>query len=365
MIGISILTLNLEAAGGTLTYAREFLRALARVGGLDYRVFVPATAPDAGEGLPSTVVHEFPASRTRAGRVAGLSLVALAPGRVRRALRPADLDAIHFPLGVMLPRLDAPPAAATVHDLRHEVTPELFSRGQLVYRRRVYGWTVRRSRLVIAISEHVRESLVQHYGLDPGRVRVIHHGVHHDVFAPGSGPRQPFLLYPANRWPHKNHERLFEAFALVRRDRPDLRLVLTGGGHEQKPLPPGIAALGHVSIDELVELYRTAAALVYPTLYEGFGMPALEAMACGCPVAVSRVASLPEICGEAAVYFDPTSVEDIARGIDSVLTDPPAGGIERAARFTWDECARRHDDVYRELAATPEPPGVAARLGRG
>ena len=321
--------------------------------------------PDAGEGLPETVVHEFPASRSRAGRVAGLTLVALAPGRVRRALRPHELAAIHFPLGVMLPRLDAPPVAATVHDLRHEVTPELFSRGQLAYRRRVYGWTVRGSRIVIAISEHVRDSLVERYGLDPGRIRVIHHGVNHRVFSVGNAHREPFLLYPANRWPHKNHERLFEAFALVRRERPDLRLVLTGGGHEHRSLPEGVAAPGRVPVDRLVELYRTASALVYPTLYEGFGMPALEAMACGCPVAVSRVASLPEVCGEAAVYFDPTSVEDIARGIDDVLADPPSGGVERAARFTWDECARRHEDVYRQLAAEPEPPGAAARLGRG
>jgi glycosyltransferase involved in cell wall biosynthesis len=74
-------------------------------------------------------------------------------------------------------------------------------------------------------------------------------------------------------------------------------------------------------------------------------------MACGCPVAVSRAASLPEVCGDAAVYFDPTSVEDIARGIDEVLATPPPGGIEQAARFTWDECARRHDAVYRQLQA--------------
>jgi glycosyltransferase involved in cell wall biosynthesis len=74
-------------------------------------------------------------------------------------------------------------------------------------------------------------------------------------------------------------------------------------------------------------------------------------MACGCPVACSRVASLPEVCGDAAVYFDPESIEDIARGIGEVLTRPPTGGIERAARFTWDECARRHDAVYRELGA--------------
>jgi glycosyltransferase involved in cell wall biosynthesis len=107
-----------------------------------------------------------------------------------------------------------------------------------------------------------------------------------------------------------------------------------------------------VALAELVQLYRSAAALVYPSLYEGFGIPCLEAMACGCPVAASKVASLPEVCGNAAVYFDPNAVEDIARAIDDVLISPPAGGIEQAARFTWDECARKHEAIYRELADT-------------
>ena len=144
---------------------------------------------------------------------------------------------------------------------------------------------------------------------------------------------------------------MFEAFAAVRRARPELRLVLTGAGHDRRPPPPAVETRGHVSVDELVELYRSAAAVVYPSLYEGFGMPPLEAMACGCPVAVSRVASLPEICGDAAVYFDPTSAEDIARGIEEVLARPRPGGIEQASRFTWERCARRHDVVYRELGS--------------
>jgi glycosyltransferase involved in cell wall biosynthesis len=351
VIGISLLTLNPEAVGGTLTYARELVRALGRVGELEYRVFAPSIAPEAGEGLPSTVVREYRASRTMPGRVAGLALVALAPGRVRRVLQAPDLDAIHFPLGVMLPRMDSPPAAATIHDLQHEAFPEFFSRGQLAYRRRVYGWTVHRSRIVIADSEHGRDVIVERLGIDPERVRAIHLAVDHQRFTPGEGPREPFLLYPANRWPHKNHDRLFEAFALVRRERPELRLVLTGAGHERfSVLPPGVETEGLVPLDRVVELYRTAAALVYPTLYEGFGLPALEAMACDCPVAVSRVTSLPEICGEAAVYFDPSSAEDIARGIVEVLERPHAGGPARAARFTWDRCAREHDAVYRELA---------------
>jgi glycosyltransferase involved in cell wall biosynthesis len=349
VIGISLLTLNAGAAGGTLTYVRELTRALARVGELDYRVFAPPDVPDVGGGLPTTVVAEYRSGSSPVGRAAGFALAALSQRRLRSALRPDELGAAHFPLGVMLPRLESPPAAATIHDLQHEEFPEFFSRAQLAYRRRVYGWTVHRSRIVIADSEHARETLIDRFGLEPERVRAIHLAVDHERFRPDGRPRESFLLYPANRWPHKNHLRLFDAFALARRERPELRLVLTGIDHAGHPVPPGVESRGHASADELVVLYRSAAAVVFPSLYEGFGLPPLEAMACGCPVAVSRVASLPEICGEAAVYFDPTVVEDIARGIERVLTDPPAGGIERAARFTWDECARRHDAIYREL----------------
>ena len=352
VVGISLLTLVPGVVGGSETYARELCKALARIGRLEYHAFVPTIAADAGDGLPATVLREYRASRSMPGRMAAMSLAAVAPGRLRRALRTDGLDAIHFPLSVMLPPLDTPPAATTVLDIQHEVYPEFFSRAELAYRRRVYGWTVRKSRIVITISEHARQALAERLHLDADRVRAIHLAVDHERFTPDGRGRDPFLLYPANAWKHKNHERLFAAYAEVRRERPDLRLVLTGTGHDRLTLPDGAESRGHVTLDELVELYRSAAALVYPSLYEGFGIPCVEAMACGCPVAASDVASIPEVCGDAAVYFDPFDPESIAEGIRAVLDRPPSGGIERAARFTWDECARRHDEVYEELAAT-------------
>ena len=351
-VGLSMLTLVPGLVGGSETYGRELCRALARVGELEYCVFVPTVASDAGDGLPSSLVPDYRARTTMPGRIAAMSLATARSKPIRRRFETARIDALHFPLSVMVPPVDRPPAVTTVHDLQHELYPRFFSRAERAYRHAVYGWTVKRSRLVIAISEHARETMLDRYGLDPDRVRTVHLGIDHERFTSDGREREPLLLYPANRWRHKNHERLFAAFALVRKDRPELTLVLTGQGHERAVLPTGVEYRGHVTADELVALYRTASCLVFPSLYEGFGLPPLEAMACGCPVAASNATSLPEVCGDAAEYFDPLSVDDMAaailRALDGKLVEP---GLAHAARFTWDACARAHDDVYRDAVS--------------
>jgi glycosyltransferase involved in cell wall biosynthesis len=182
-------------------------------------------------------------------------------------------------------------------------------------------------------------------------VRVVPLGLDHAQLTRGGPEREPFVLYPARRWPHKNHERLFEAFALVRRERPDLRLVLTGGGAFGS-LPDGVESRGHVAWPEVVGLMQRASALVFPSLYEGFGLPPLEAMACGCPVASSNAAALPETTGDAARLFDPHDPRAIAEALLEVLADPVPWverGLARAASFSWDATARGTDAVYREL----------------
>lgn len=353
-IGISLLTLVPGIVGGSETYARELCAALGRVGRHEYRVSVPTIAADAGGPLPSHVVAAYRASRTTPGRIAAMAQAALAPWPLRRALGTRDLDAIHFPLSVMLPPVAGLPAATTVLDVQHELLPEFFSRAELAYRRAVYGATVRRSRLVLTISEHARQTLIERLHLQPERVRAIHLAVDHARFTPDPAvAREPLLLYPANPWPHKNHARLFEALALVRQERPELRLVLTGSGHEGRPVPDGVDVRGRVPGDELLRLYRSASALVFPSLYEGFGMPVLEAMAVGTPVACSTAGSLPEVAGDAAVLFDPADPEAIAAGILAALDrggDLRERGLQRAAAFTWEACARAHDAVYDELA---------------
>ena len=346
-VGLSLLTLVPRISGGSETYARELVRALGAVGAHQYRVLLPRIADDV-EGLPSEVVDEYRASRSTPGRMLAMGEGVVRGGRLRARL--AGCDVVHFPLTVMIPRVASPPAVTTVLDLQHETLPQFFSRAELAYRRAAYGWSVRRSALVITISEHAARAIVDRFGIAPERVRPIHLGVDHGVFSPGAEAREQFLVYPAREWPHKNHARLFEAFAVLRDRHPELELVLTA---YEGPTPSGVRSLGHVPREQLVGLYRTAAGLVFPSEYEGFGQPPLEAMACGCPVACSDAASLPEVCGDAARLFDPHSVEQMVDAVEEILAHPAdwsARGLERAALFSWEKTARAHDAVYAELA---------------
>jgi glycosyltransferase involved in cell wall biosynthesis len=349
-VGISLLTLVPGAVGGSETYARELVRALDRIGEHEYRVFVPSIVDD----LEGRQVRSYRAARSMPGRMRAMGEAAVRPGPIRRELRLDELDAVHFPLTVMLPRIADPPAAVSLLDIQHLFYPEFFSRAERLYRRFAYGRSLNDAKAVIAISRHVKESLVERMSVEPDRVEVIHLGLDHDLFRPGDEPREPFLLYPANPWPHKNHERLFEALTKLRRERPGLRLVLTGTGLERMSPPAGVEVRGRVPREQLAALYRRAAAVVFPSLYEGFGQPPLEAMASGCPVACSTAGALPEVCGNAARYFDPLSVDEMVESVLTVLDDPDRlvqRGLERAAEYTWDACARAHDKVYLGLAA--------------
>ena len=351
MVGISVLTLVPGKVGGSETYVRALMHALAEHGQLDYRVLAPPVAPDAGGGLPTTVVREYGRPATLPQRFAAMTLAALRPEPIRR--HAAGLEAAHYPLTIALPELGAP-FAVTLHDVLHADHPELFPRVEGALRKVAYDRSARRARIVVVPSEFVRTRVVERLRLSAEKIRVIPHGIDHGVFFPAEEPteREPFLLYPARPWPHKNHARLLAAFAQVRAERPELRLVLTGGGHDGRAVRPGVDVMGLVSRDELVSLLRRASALIFPSLYEGFGAPPLEAMACGCPVAASAAGSLPEVCGDAALLFDPRSVDAIADAIRRVLDHPDdlvERGLAWAQRFTWRASAEAHESAYREL----------------
>jgi glycosyltransferase involved in cell wall biosynthesis len=341
VVGISLLTLAPGRMGGSEVYARELVRALCRHGRLEYVVAVPPDEAGAAGGLP-VVMAGAPSSDGRASAIPRALLA-------RRAL--AGVDAAHYPLTIPAPSVRRP-SAITLHDVLHLDLPTLVPGSRRLFRRWAYDRAARRAARVIVPSAFVRERAVARLGLDERRVRVVPHGVDHAVFRPDGGPREPFVLYPARPWPHKNHARLFEAFALVRRERPELELVLTGGGHEVLPDAPGVRSLGSVPVGELAALYRRASALVFPSRYEGFGSPVLEAMASGCPVAASAIPAIEEVAAGAAELFSPGSAEEIAAGILAALSDAPAlaaRGLERAQALTWERTAALHDDVYAEL----------------
>ena len=340
VVGLSLLTLAPGQIGGSEVYARELVRSLGRVGELSYRIAVPGAASEIADGGDARVV-ELPRARP-------LQFLLAAGPTARRALDGCRV--IHYPLTVELPPPRAP-AVVTLHDVQHRDLPANFSRATRAYRAIAYDRGARRAARVIVLSNFARDRATVHLGLDAECVRVVWSGVDHERFRPIDEAPEPFVLYPARAWPHKNHGRLFEAMRLVRRERPELRLVLTGGGFDC-PLPDGVEQRGRVSDDELAALYRRASALVFPSLYEGFGQPPLEAMASGCPVAAANAGALPEVCGDAARLFDPLDPEAIAAAVVDVVDDRAgwrARGLERAGLFSWDATARATEAVYREL----------------
>ncbi len=361
-VGISLLTLAPSDLGGSETYARQLTRALASMGTLEYSAFVPAHAADAAGGLPAVEVQESRVATRGPARIPAMAVSALRSRDVKSTLE--HLDAVHYALTVPLPRTELP-TVVTLHDVQHRDLPDFFGPARRSFRRIAYDRAAQTATAVIVTSEFVRQRAVELLELDPTRVHVVPHGIDHTLFRPGDDEREPFILYPARPWPHKNHARLLEAFTELRETRPRLRLILTGGDLERlDPLPEGVTRLGSVSSERVAALYRRAACLVFPSLYEGFGLPPLEAMACGCPVAAADAGAIPEVCGDAAVLFDPTDVSSIAAGIleaDERSDELREKGLARAAQFSWEETARLHEAVY-VAAASEAPVGIPTTL---
>lgn len=354
-VALSMLTLVPGEMGGSETYARELWRELATSAGVEVTALVSHAGRGFADGPGERVVPQISGGGSTRARMRTLAQGVRHRRAVHRLL--ADTDVVHYPFSVPVPR---PPrqasCAVTLHDVQHRDMPQLFSRAERLYRSAFYDRAAQRADAVVTISHFSKERAVAHLGLDPERVHVAHLGVNASDFRANVGPREAFVLYPARGWAHKNHRRLVEAMALVRRDHPGLRLVLTGGALGSiGETPEWVQKLGLVSQMDLLDLYRRASCLVFPSLYEGFGLPPLEAMASGCPVASARAGSLPEVCGEAAVLFDPEDPHAIADGIREALNRGPElteRGLKRVERFTWRACAEAHLGIYRKLAET-------------
>ena len=236
------------------------------------------------------------------------------------------------------------PSVAVVYDLQYIEYPLFFTLEERAHRRRSLGDAVRLVTHIVTISEFVRQTVLEHFPISPERVTDLPIGLPRPLpTLPEPNAREwlrdqglrpgRYLLYPANFWPHKNHEALFVAFRLLRERLPelDVHLVLTGALEHrrrflmqavlQMELEPWVKFLGFLPETLLGTLFAHALALVFPSLYEGFGIPVLEAMAMGVPVACSHVASLPEVAGEAALFFDPRSPEHIAEAMAQLIQD--------------------------------------------
>ncbi len=281
-------------------------------------------------------------------------------------------------LAFVAPLICPCPTVVTVHDLSFALFPEFFRGANSVYLRLFTRISCRRAVRIIAVSENTRADVIRLYGVPGERIEAIPHGVD-SAFRPRPSAEvaefrrarslpEHFILFVGTLEPRKNLGRLVEAFARVRASANDLRLVLVGGkgwyydpifsAVERLNLQDSVIFAGYVPNSDLPMWYNAADAFAFPSHYEGFGMPVLEAMACGTPTVTSLASSLPEVAGDAALMVPPDDIHALADALYRTLTDTTlrqelrAKGIARAALFTWEETARRTAAVYRRALAS-------------
>lgn len=268
-----------------------------------------------------------------------------------------------FTPGFNAPVTEGVPIVLTIHDLNYVHFPENSDFMRRAYFRYVVRPACRRAYKVLTVSEFSRSQIIQWAGIEASAVQNVGCGaraafrVAEDRYEPGF----PYILAIGNDRPHKNIPRLVRAFAAARLG-GDIRLLVSGQVSQEVMrvvrelrLEQRIGLIGHVPEEDLPRLYRGALALCMPSLFEGFGLPVIEAMACGTPVLASTATSLPEVAGSAAILVDPTDVEAIAAGLERIVGDSrlraelAQRGIVRAGQFSWDRTAQQVAAVLAEL----------------
>jgi glycosyltransferase involved in cell wall biosynthesis len=366
---------------GIGTYIRNLLRHLAR---LDQQTeFVLFCRPVDAPGLAALGPNFRPVpERSGSYSVSEQLMIPL-------ALRREGIELFHAPHYV-LPALVPCRSVVTIHDCIHLMFPQyLPGRGALTYARTSISIAARRSTRVLTVSESSKRDILRFVDVPAEKIDVIYNA-YDERF--GVEPAEEdvvrvreryqlhdeFVLYAGNVKPHKNLERLIEAFHLVRnRGLDHLKLVLIGDdiskyaalrrAVHQHQLHKYVRFLGYLPEETLAVLYRLAGVFVFPSLYEGFGLPPLEAMASGTPVVTSNVSSLPEVAGDAAVLVDPYSPESIASGIFSVLSDERirlnlrVKGLARARQFSWESSVRRVREIYGHVSSASSGSGPTSR----
>ena len=376
-IAVNLLFLLPGEVGGSETYTRRTLAEMARLHP-EHRYVLFTNNENHASFEPLAAAH--PAVTLRPLRVRARSrlrrLVAeqITLPRILRRLRP---DVLWNP-GNLAPLLAPRPVATTIHDMQYRSFPEDYSPVELVAMRLFTALAIRRSHRILTVSEFSKAEILRFFpATPPDRIRVTPEAAepsnaHQPPSSAINGDQgAPFLLCVANTYPHKHVEDAVTAFARVAPDVPALRLRLVGRPRRGEPaVSSAIAALPEelrarvervprLTDDELAEAYRTAAALVLPSRYEGFGLPALEALAAGAPVVACRAAATPEVVGDAARLFPPGDIDAFADAIRATLRLSPderaaviAAGRARAAEFSW---ARTAETTLAALLDLPTP----------
>ncbi|GIK66609.1 MAG: hypothetical protein BroJett018_44030 [Chloroflexota bacterium] len=353
----------------SLTHA--LIRHLAKPPALFYNYIEGRTKPI--EGLP-----ELAATRVKLGYKAWRMAVWMGQltGRDFRQLTPG-VTLFHAMEHLLMPLNRQPkvPTVMTVHDLIFELFPEHHKRLNHVFLTRAMPLFVKRADAIIAVSEASKRDLIEHYGTPGEKITVVYEAAdtHFQLPTPAKIAEvrtkyhlpEQFLLVVGAIEPRKNYSRLVEALMILRQKHTDLKLVVVGSkGWLYEPFFQRIKELqagehvlfpGYVPDDDLPAVYSAATITVMASVYEGFGLPILEAMACGSPVVCSQSSSLPELGGEVAHYFDPLSIDSMVGGLDTVLNDEALQqkmrieGLGQAAKFSWERAAKETIGVYEQI----------------
>jgi len=355
-INVAILSTRLSGVG---YYALSLVQALARVGtDIEWVFFGADPSVDRLPRGENIHIEEVP-------RLVGVRRVLWEQTMLPRLAVQAGVEILHCP-DFSRPILTSFPVINTIHDLSYYASDRFFPLARRTYKRSMVRVAIKRSVGIIADSYFTRQEILERFSIDLKRIFVIHLGVDSEQERQERITGPPFLLYVGTLEERKDIVTLVRAFTHLReRRRIPHRLILVGqqgwgwptiqDAIKSSTFRHEIDVRGYISRDEVLELYRSADVFVYPSVYEGFGLPVLEAMSCGTPVICSRAASLPEVAGDAAEYFEPSSADDLAGAIERVLESAELHallrrkGLERARLFSWDECARKHCEVYRNV----------------
>jgi len=349
---------------GTENYSREVIRHLLALGGHRFRLyFNTPPPPDFPLGDAEARVIPFPRLWTHL--------------RLSWEMLTDSPDVLFVPAHV-IPLIHPRRSLVTVHDLGYKYYPDAHPLLDRLYLDISTRWNVKAASLVIADSYATRDDLIRFYRVPPEKIRVIYPGYDADLFRPVRDEKRiqdvkarygiegDYFLFVGTIQPRKNIRRLLEAFALFRRSTlARVKLVIAGkkGWLYHKAVAGGdgdVLFVGYVARDDLPALISGARLFVFPSLYEGFGFPVLEAMACGTPVLCSNASSLPEVAGNAAILVNPLDVEAMARKMERVWKEGVPEelirrGFERARSFSWDECAQQVMRALEDGDLTPHP----------